>query len=180
MAELNAILTPQIRTGRGAKTDNDKAQRFVRLVTRANFLVTALEPARAPGMDVATATAHTLWERERQITPGGRTIITNDVMGSDGTLAPMTGVGAAAAKDEAAIAQRDTRVGNIFDHLLGAAKRNEMIVSESGYDLAALGSAIQKWLDQKLRSIPDAEALASAELRLQAEIVRFLTSYHGT
>lgn len=170
-------MRPFIRAG--VKKDRDEAARFLRMVHRVTFLTTALEPARSEGVGLPMAVAHTLWDRNRPIEPGGRPITAEDIMGEQGSLAPMTPVGAAAG-DPDAVRKRHERIGAIFDHLLGAAKRHEIIVAQGGYNVTELGSAVQLWLAEHLRPIRDEDQLATAEVILQAELLRFLTSYHGT
>jgi hypothetical protein len=108
------------------------------------------------------------------------------VIGSQGNMAPMTPVGAApedgkivTPEQKRAAKLRDRRVGRIFGHLLEAAKKKEIIVAEGGYNLANLATAIELWLEQRFKKMPNPEDFAASEALLQAELIKLLSTYHG-
>jgi hypothetical protein len=76
---------------------------------------------------------------------------------------------------------RGRRFGRIFGRLLEAAKKQEVIVAEGGYNLANLATAIERWLEQrfKKKKLLNPEDLAASEALLQAEVIKLLSTYHG-
>ena len=172
MELLQGQMAPHIRSGVGV--DEDKARKFTNMFSRVAFLG-GFEGERQPGMHVAQQAAGTIWDRGRS--DDGKPITLKDVMGADGKFAPMTPVGAAAG-DPDAVKVSHERVGNIFAHLMAAAKAQQRIVATGGYNLADLGHAVHMWLAEHLRPIQNERELAAASIILQGELMAFLASYN--
>lgn len=92
--------------------------------------------------------------------------------------APETGVAVTPQQQAARLTLR--RVEQVFRYLLQAARRGEIIVIEGGYDLSNLGQAVEMWLEQRKNRYRRPEDLIAAEQFLRAEVLRLLSTYHGT
>jgi hypothetical protein len=150
-----------------------KRQKFVERMRRVSFLVHVVEPARRRGHSVVSATAFSMLG-------AGQTQLRNVIQGS---MAPMAPVGAASqqesARARAAAALGQRRVGTIFSTLLEVTKNRPPLVSRSNPDLNSLAEAVRGWLSQRLAEKRDPAALAAAQAKLVAGIIRLLTNYYG-
>jgi hypothetical protein len=169
---LDDHMAPKLRTA----ADRKSAEVFKRELRRVRALTSVLENERAPGVEVASRLGDALVETG-QVKADGEVANLQDRFGGGGEYGTMTELGASAMTPEG-IAARRRAVGAIIDRLLSAAKNNEIIVS-SGYNISQIGSAAQLWLDEKLRPYEDEKELAAAEALLRAEIVTFLSKFHG-
>jgi hypothetical protein len=178
-AALNALMGKMITMGKGTtKRDRERQAVLTNNLRRASFLHQAFEPARRAGIPTTTAVSSVMLR--------SGAIQVQDVMGARGALAPMTPVGAApetdrplTAEQRRAEALRQRRVGRVFSVLLSEGRKANIFVSQGGYDLSALASAIRTWLNAATRARPDPADLERATLLLQEELVLLLTSYHG-
>jgi hypothetical protein len=164
--------------GKGGAKDSKDAEGFLKALYNAGYLTGTLEAQTGPGVRTATDAAYTLWGRGREIEPGRKTTF-EDVAGSQGEFAPVTMEKATHDHNPLIMAERNRRIGNVFKHILAAAKAGDMIVARGGYDLSRLGRAIQELLDKQLAGIDDVDELEASEGRIKVEVITFLATYHG-
>ena len=144
---------------------------FIEQLQAAVLLTQAYEPSRLPGIATATIVSSTM-------AMNGKASL-DDVLSSEGKMAPMTFKGAAPEKNgqsPEAQEKTHTRVGNIFKHLANTAEQQKILVTEGGYDLSQLVAAIENWLLSKSSKNP--QELESSEALLQAELIQLLSSSH--
>jgi hypothetical protein len=144
---------------------------FIKQLQASVLLTQAYEPSRLPGIPTATIVSSTM-------AMNGKASL-EDVLKSEGKMAPMTFKGAAPEKNgQSSEAQEKThtRVGNIFKHLAKTVEQKKILVTEGGYDLSQLVAAIENWLLSKSSKNP--QELAKSEALLQAELIQLLSSSH--
>ena len=156
--------------------------KFEKALRQLSTLSQAYEPSRRAGIHTANIVTSTMAMQDK-------TVGLDKLLSSEGEMAPMTPKGVAPepttkkksnqklANEKKAEKLMYQRIGYIFRQLLDTAKRQEILVSEGGYDLKDLATAVELWLEQR-RSLSPQNLIARENL-LRIEIVKLMSSHNG-